>query len=159
MNRRDSKRQLERREIFWHDVDKGEILDPTPVELPEGAEKPPSLEEEMKRFVREQMSDMARRLGMETFEEADDFEDDEADFNEDEDLTDEISEYTYVENEPSGSEEIRGVLPAAVGGSVSGVDEEVSGGTGRESGDVPDREVLDVSGVQSAPNDEGNGAS
>lgn len=51
-----------------------EVLDPTPMALPLGAEKPMSLKEEMLRFIGEQFSRMADTQGEETFNEADDFE-------------------------------------------------------------------------------------
>ena len=52
-----------------------ESLDPTPVAIPVGFKRPPSLEEQIKRLVADR--DIQRSLseaGMETFEEANDFE-------------------------------------------------------------------------------------
>lgn len=54
-----------------------EIPDPTPVSLPHGWERPLSLHEQIKRFIRSEMSQQAQLAGEETFEEADDFEVDE----------------------------------------------------------------------------------
>lgn len=51
-----------------------QIPDPRPVEVPLGYTRPPSLQEEIKRFVRNELSLRAREQGVETFEEADDFD-------------------------------------------------------------------------------------
>lgn len=55
-----------------------EVPDPTPVSVPAGLSRPLSLQEEIKRFMRsEQMRIAAEAEGLETFEEADDFDVDE----------------------------------------------------------------------------------
>lgn len=54
-----------------------EIPDPTPVAVPAGWARPPSLEEIIRRHIRTEMSRQAADAGQETFEEADDFEVDE----------------------------------------------------------------------------------
>lgn len=51
-----------------------EILDPTPVAMPVGFHRPPSLAEQVRRLVRTEFSRQAAALGEETFEEADDFD-------------------------------------------------------------------------------------
>lgn len=52
-----------------------EVLDPTPVAIPVGFQKPESLAETIRRLVRtEEFRRAVERQGMETFEEADDFE-------------------------------------------------------------------------------------
>lgn len=51
-----------------------EIPDPTPVEIPVGFHRPPSLREQFARFMREELSARAVDAGMESFEEADDFD-------------------------------------------------------------------------------------
>lgn len=53
-----------------------EYPDPTPVHIPGKTDRPPplSLREEMQRYVRQTISQMAKENRMETFEEADDFE-------------------------------------------------------------------------------------
>lgn len=58
-----------------------EIPDPTPVEWPLGLSRPLSLQDEIKRFVRSELSRAAAADGFESFEEANDFEvdDDEGD--------------------------------------------------------------------------------
>lgn len=56
----------------------GEVPDPTPVEVGHH-EEPLTLREEMRRFIRAELSNQAEHSGMETFEEADDFEVDEPD--------------------------------------------------------------------------------
>lgn len=50
-----------------------EVLDPTPIEVGH-QERPLTLREEMRRFIVEQVSVHAGQQGVETFEEADDFE-------------------------------------------------------------------------------------
>lgn len=65
--------------VVWSGVEERrnakEYPDPTPVELPLGHHKPESLEDTMKRFVRDYVGQVfAEQQGMETFEEADDFD-------------------------------------------------------------------------------------
>lgn len=54
-----------------------EYPDPTPVEVPLGFKRPPTLQEEIQRIIRAQLSEHAQSRGFETFEEADDFNIDE----------------------------------------------------------------------------------
>lgn len=54
-----------------------QIPDPRPVEWPTGLSRPPSLQDEIKRFVRMELSRQAADQGVESFEEADDFDLDE----------------------------------------------------------------------------------
>lgn len=51
-----------------------ELLDPTPLELPVGFKRPESLEEQIRRLVRVNISRQAEQEGYETFEDADDFD-------------------------------------------------------------------------------------
>lgn len=51
-----------------------ELPDPTPVEIPVGFQRPESLQEQIKRLVRTELSAQAQAEGFESFEEADDFE-------------------------------------------------------------------------------------
>lgn len=51
-----------------------EILDPTPVEMPVRFQRPPTLQEQIKAFVKRELSEAAEAQGVETFEEADDFD-------------------------------------------------------------------------------------
>ena len=51
-----------------------EKLDLTPIAIPIGNKKPLSLQEEIQRFIRSEISENAESKGEETFEEADDFE-------------------------------------------------------------------------------------
>lgn len=51
-----------------------EILDPTPVEMPLQWSRPPTLQEQIKAFVRRELSEQAAAAGAETFDEADDFD-------------------------------------------------------------------------------------
>ena len=72
----------------------GEQPDPTPIHIP-GQEKPLSLREEMRRYIREQISAAAPQVIPEagTFEEEDDFE-------EDDDAYDILSKYTVLDLAP-----------------------------------------------------------
>lgn len=70
---------LARRQAIRENRQKGETPDPTPVEIPGKMQRPLSLREEMKRFIREELSKGAESVGVETFEEADDFEEDDPD--------------------------------------------------------------------------------
>lgn len=54
-----------------------EIPDPRPVAVPVGYRRPLTLQEEIKRFVRAELSQVAQAHELETFEEADDFDVDE----------------------------------------------------------------------------------
>lgn len=67
-----------------------EELDPTPVEVPLGYQQPLTLQEEMRRFIREEISRAAQEGGAGTFEEEDDF-----DVDDDDDLP--LSEYELTE--------------------------------------------------------------
>lgn len=71
-----------------------EFPDPTPVEMPLGFRRPPTLQEEIQRIVRIQMSQQAQEHGFESFEEADDFEVD--------DDPDPLSAYEVLEMAPEG---------------------------------------------------------
>lgn len=51
-----------------------EILDTTPVSLPTGFRKPETLQEQVARLVRNQVSREAEEAGYESFDEADDFD-------------------------------------------------------------------------------------
>ena len=51
-----------------------EILDPTPVSMPLGFKKPETLAEQIRRMVKNEMSQAAANQGQESFEEADDFD-------------------------------------------------------------------------------------
>lgn len=58
-----------------------EVPDQTPVEVPTGLRRPPSIHEEIKRFIRSELSRQAQANEMETFEEADDFEIDDSEID------------------------------------------------------------------------------
>lgn len=51
-----------------------ELPDDTPVAMPVGFGRPPSMREMIQRYVREEISQVASATGRETFEESDDFE-------------------------------------------------------------------------------------
>lgn len=60
-----------------HDSCGREIPDQTPIEIPTHLRRPLTLQEEIKRFIRIEASLAAQNDGLESFEEADDFEIDE----------------------------------------------------------------------------------
>lgn len=55
-------------------LDGQEDIDPEPLEIPLGAMKPPSIFDQMKRYIRSQVSAQVHAKGFESFEEANDFE-------------------------------------------------------------------------------------
>ncbi len=55
-------------------IHRKEDPDPTPVELPAGYNHPLPLRDEMRRFIRDELSNVAASAGDETFEECDDFD-------------------------------------------------------------------------------------
>lgn len=72
---------MSRRQMILERRVEGEHPDPVPFEVP-GMERPLTLREEMRRFVREEISRAAVQTGLPSFEEEDDFEvdDDDTDF-------------------------------------------------------------------------------
>lgn len=56
-----------------HDEKGREIPDQTPVALPIGWKAPPTLHEQIQRYIRNEVSRQAAEAGSESFEEADDF--------------------------------------------------------------------------------------
>lgn len=56
-----------------HAADGGEILDPTPIEAAAEALRLPSIQDQIRRVVEEELSKRAGDLGMETIDEANDF--------------------------------------------------------------------------------------
>lgn len=61
-----------------HDQKGREIPDPTPLAIPAGLKKPESMQDMIRRFVRIEASRIAQAEGYESFDEADDFEVDDA---------------------------------------------------------------------------------
>lgn len=57
-----------------HDELGREVPDPRPVSVPHGWQRPLTLQEEIRRYIRVEMSKQAAQDGEETFEEADDFD-------------------------------------------------------------------------------------
>lgn len=85
------------RRLIMERIVPGEIPDPTPIHIP-GAEKPLTIQEEMKRFIREEIGRAAYvQESAESFEEADDFEDEE-------DQSDLLSAYTVIELRPEAAD-------------------------------------------------------
>ena len=77
------------RELIWERETPQEVPDPTPLHVP-GLERPLSIQEEMKQFIRQEISNHAQTEGYESFEEADDFEEDDGE-------ADLLSPYVVVE--------------------------------------------------------------
>lgn len=73
----------------------GEVGDPTPVEVPLNFRPPPTIQEQIKRFVRTELSRQAAEKGHETFDEANDFGQD----DEDDGLPRSAHEFTELEEE------------------------------------------------------------
>ncbi len=71
--KRKSYRQILAERIWTED------LDTTPMAAPVGADRPMTLQEEIQRFIKTEISQAAEDKQMETFEEADDFEEDDPD--------------------------------------------------------------------------------
>lgn len=88
-----------------------EIPDQRPVSIPVGWERPLSLEEQMKRLIRTELSVRAQAMEQETFEEADDF-----DVDEDPDILSpyEIPQEAALEA-PGGVKDLDGDPPTAPG--------------------------------------------
>lgn len=57
-----------------------EILDSKPMEVPVGFMRPPSLQDQVRRLIRTEMSEQEYRKGGETFEESEEFGEEEEDF-------------------------------------------------------------------------------
>lgn len=118
-----------------------EIPDPTPVAVPAGWARPPSMEELIRRHIRVEMSRQAADQGLETFEESDDFEVDEE--------GDPLSPYEIPEAPPEalgGGESIEGSLPP--------VEDEKTPVEAKKpvSADLPQSENLSTdSGTEKAP--------
>ncbi len=68
-----------RREIIHERVSPKEVMDPTPVELPADYGGPPTMAELVQKYVRETLSMDAAQQGQGTFEEEDDFSEDDHD--------------------------------------------------------------------------------
>lgn len=85
-----------------------QIPDPRPVEVPVGFQRPPTLQEEIRRFIRVEMSQRAQSQELESFEEADDFE-----------IDDEVEEFTsayeVMELRPEAGDVDASNLPAPNG--------------------------------------------
>lgn len=133
-----------------------QIPDPTPLEVPLNLRRPLSIQDEIRRFVRIELSRKAEELGTESFEESDDFDidDDEGDFASPYELTEMQEEAGFHDasdlrrkNEPVpgaavvGRQDVR----ATQVGEVVGAE---SGGVGGASGDT---RTLPLPGVAPAP--------
>ena len=63
------------------DKNGNEVLDSTPMEIPVGFMRPPSIQQQIQRLVRTELSDAAGNRGDETFEESEDFGEEPEDFS------------------------------------------------------------------------------
>lgn len=63
---------MSRQKVYRERVTPGEDLDPTPMEL--AVQAPPSIRQLVQQHVRQELSRQFQAAGLETFEEADDFE-------------------------------------------------------------------------------------
>ena len=86
-----------------------EEVDPVPIAVPIEQQQPPSVDEMIQQAVRQQLSAAADEGGYETFEEADDFEEEEPDeipwtafnVNEEYDMEDEVPPLPVDQGDPS----------------------------------------------------------
>lgn len=99
-----------------------EIPDPTPVAMPLGYERPESLSDLVARMVRVHISKQAHELGLETFEEADDFS-----MDEDDEVLPSQYEMSGMEEERPSPARIKEVKDAARRKNRSGTKESSSG--------------------------------
>lgn len=131
-----------------------QVPDPRPVEVPVGLKRPLTLQEEIKRFVRSELSTRAAAEGVETFEEADDFE-----LDEDPDLV-HPTEYEMVPEgardasdltrpepgppPPPATQDDAGRRPEAAeaSGSALGTGQTVPVGSGKGGGTLPPTPLL-----------------
>lgn len=93
-----------------------ELPDPTPIEIPAGFNRPPTLAEQIERCFRTIVSRNAAQRGHETFEEANDFEPDETD------PTEQDTAYTDMGVDlglPTAADATHGTAPPAAGGGAS----------------------------------------
>lgn len=132
-----------------HDEDWGEVIDPTPVELPIGFKKPPTMQEMIKMYIRQGLSQMANEQGMETFEEANDF--DTGEDGEDV-LPTSVHEYTEMQEEelnralkevnvePSQSKEVSNASKPEAGRGVEAKQEGAAGVGGSATARGPDKD-------------------
>lgn len=110
-----------------------ELPDPTPLSIPSGFRKPLSIHEQIKRFVREELSQVAEDHKAESFEEADDFD------VEDED-PDPLSPYEIPEGAPERVLAGEIVKPESLDGSDDGKEPKEAKKPAPE--DLPDDEKL-----------------
>ena len=82
-----------------------EIPDKTPIEVPT-MHRPLTLREEMQRFVRQELSQQMQNRGMESFEEADDFEID--DFEDEPDMTTGYTVHELFDEDGAPRDELEG---------------------------------------------------
>lgn len=85
-----------RREALRSRHHQGEVPDPTPLHVPGKSDRPLSLRDEMRRFVREELSKQASQHDAGTFEDEDDFE-------EEDDAMDLLTPYTVSNLVPEGA--------------------------------------------------------
>lgn len=119
-----------------HDELGREIIDDTPIEVPLKIQKPPSIQEMVKMYIRmDELSQDALRQELETFEEADDFDVDDDDMplsgyemQEMQEMF--LPDQSEVEDTPTPVGDKKGVVDTATGS--SGDDVEDNGGPGAD---------------------------
>lgn len=131
--------------------DKGEEMpDPKPMEVPAGLKRPETMQERIRRLVKTELSQVAARQGMETLDEANDFEveDDSA-----EDFMTNYEVHAMVEETPREQR-------ASEGGRRSGSGRPVERGPGEtgEGGGGEDQEPEDGDTGDDGEDDDGGGA-
>ena len=95
-----SRREYLRAQADTVNTEERSKLDTTPVEVPLEMTRPPTIKEELQRYVRYEVSKIGQEEGFETFEEADDFEE--------EDLPEWSSEYELLDMEDEVPESLDG---------------------------------------------------
>lgn len=113
-----------------------EVPDPRPVEWPLGLKAPLSIQDEIKRYVRAELSQAAGGAGFETFEEADDF-----DVDDEELLTSPYELQEMQEERPLVAKQEAPQAPAEQNGTQTDVDKSTTKGEdlsgGGAAGDKP----------------------
>lgn len=110
-----------------------QVPDPTPVEVPVAFRRPPTMDEMIRAHIRREMSLQAQAQGLETFEEADDFDVDED--------PDPVSEYEVQDMIPEFRDEGGLDGTGKTGGSVEGKPETPTGNKGADASSTEGKSV------------------
>lgn len=122
-----------------------ELPDDTPIELPIRFKRPPTLQEQIKAMVRSELSQSAKAQGMESFEEADDFEvEDDVEIRSAHELTPMQEEFRYANQDKSVLDKFDGKEYDVGTVNKDRIKENGDGGAGvLERGKVSDRGIVD----------------